>query len=562
MRGQVSTAGRHPGTLPAWPATLAREFEKHPIRFTAAFSLGVHALVLLLGGLPNGDYTPGDFDSIPTTLRLTISPSDGADGENESPPEAGPPLARPEPPLARASAPAEDLPTDLDPRKEAGKSDPPPPPPPAARSASGAEPAEPAAAERESLTAGTAGAPASDIITTSADSVLFAPAPEIITATPPPALAVAIPEDQQVKIARKVLRWAQGLQVQDVDTPSQLLWRQDGREYTAVLKPRPAGSSSEYDGASVEISTTEGGQQLRTSLNLRRLAFSHFTQFVDEWDSTVQLHDDEVIGRFHSNSRLTIGSVGTAPRFRGKVTTAADDFSLGTWTRFKPRSAIFQGGFQAGTRYISLPRSFIQFGSNPAMRDARIHSFDRHTRITFYSDGTYGWQPRENSAAEMRRAIGDDPLLLVGERGVELHVRGIVRGTVLVYSPERIWVEDDLTYATNPKLVADAPDYTGLVSDKYIDIAGPKYTGPGDLNIDAAIYARTSFTVQDETARNPTRATLNIYGSLTAGTLSATEPRYATRLEFDPRFERKRPPGFPMTNRYEVEQWDGRWIAP
>ena len=35
--------------------------------------------------------------------------------------------------------------------------------------------------------------------------------------------------------------------------------------------------------------------------------------------------------------------------------------------------------------------------------------------------------------------------------------------------------------------------------------------------------------------------------------------RYATRIEFDPRFERVRPPGFPQTDRYEIETWDGRW---
>jgi hypothetical protein len=46
---------------------------------------------------------------------------------------------------------------------------------------------------------------------------------------------------------------------------------------------------------------------------------------------------------------------------------------------------------------------------------------------------------------------------------------------------------------------------------------------------------------------------------LSAGSISATEPRYATKIEFDPRFERLRPPGFPVTNRYETESWDRQW---
>jgi hypothetical protein len=82
-------------------------------------------------------------------------------------------------------------------------------------------------------------------------------------------------------------------------------------------------------------------------------------------------------------------------------------------------------------------------------------------------------------------------------------------------------------------------------------------TGPGDLEIDGAVYARKRFVVRG--AHAPGRAKLLIYGSLTAGSLTETEPRYATRVEFDPRFERVRPPGFPVTDRYELEAWDGRW---
>jgi hypothetical protein len=63
--------------------------------------------------------------------------------------------------------------------------------------------------------------------------------------------------------------------------------------------------------------------------------------------------------------------------------------------------------------------------------------------------------------------------------------------------------------------------------------------------------------VTDEYVRG--NATLFIYGSLTAGSMSASEPRYATRIEFDPRFEQVRLPGFPMTNHYEIEAWDAHW---
>ena len=55
--------------------------------------------------------------------------------------------------------------------------------------------------------------------------------------------------------------------------------------------------------------------------------------------------------------------------------------------------------------------------------------------------------------------------------------------------------------------------------------------------------------------------TLSIYGSLTAGSLTATEPRFATRIEYDERLASARPPSFPLSDRYELESWNGEWRA-
>ena len=118
-------------------------------------------------------------------------------------------------------------------------------------------------------------------------------------------------------------------------------------------------------------------------------------------------------------------------------------------------------------------------------------------------------------------------------------------------------IEGDITYAHDPREVADSEDYLGLVSDRYVEIASPGVTGAGDLEIDAAIFAGRRFNVRD--IDHPRTAKLRIYGSLAAGTLSASEPRYGTKIDYDSRFERQRPPGFPSTNRYEVAEWNGQW---
>ncbi|MEK7728201.1 MAG: hypothetical protein AAB354_07275, partial [candidate division KSB1 bacterium] len=118
-------------------------------------------------------------------------------------------------------------------------------------------------------------------------------------------------------------------------------------------------------------------------------------------------------------------------------------------------------------------------------------------------------------------------------------------------------IEEDLTYAHSPELEAGSEDYLGLVCRKDIVIAPPQITGSGDLHIYAAILAGGRFEVTHLYGAD--QATLRIYGSLSAGSLSATEPRYATHVRFDQRLEQHRPPYFPMTERYEITDWPQEW---
>jgi len=93
--------------------------------------------------------------------------------------------------------------------------------------------------------------------------------------------------------------------------------------------------------------------------------------------------------------------------------------------------------------------------------------------------------------------------------------------------------------------------------ERSVEIAAPEVTGAGDLHVHAAIYAKRRFAVRSYSRADD--ATLFVYGSITAGSLTATEPRFRTQLNFDPRLEAARPPSFPVTDRYEITDWDGQW---
>jgi hypothetical protein len=394
-----------------------------------------------------------------------------------------------------------------------------------------------------------------------------APSPAVATAAtdepPPTPLAdaaeptrVAVPAAQQAMIAGRFTSWTTSQNPGEL--PDNAVWKHDGRQYEAVFRPLPAESSTGIDRLIVEVRTEQDGKRMATQLQMKRLAFSSFAQLVDRWDPDVQIHDDEIDGRFHSNSEINVLSNREArPIFHGRVTTASRNIRTDSAGRLERRQ-MFLAGLETGVRKIVLPQQFVPFPQGEPEGE-HVRRFAEDARVTFRADGTYAFAAIDSSAAETIGSIGDGPHFLIGQRDAALHVKGVVKGKVLVYSPREIVIEGDLTYAEHPNVSSATEDYLGLVSDRSVVVAEPAVTGPGDLVIHASIFAKRRFVVRSYRSRPS--GTLFIFGSLSAGSVSATEPRFATKMKFDDRLENMRAPGFPQTDRYELESWDGAWRA-
>ena len=369
----------------------------------------------------------------------------------------------------------------------------------------------------------------------------------------------AISRKQEKMLKKKVNKWTDTLHRMS-GLAAGLTWKYKGQEYQAEFTELPAADDMGIQRVIVEISTEEDGKRLTSEVHMKRLAFSNYAQFVNRWDPNVEIHGDELDGRFHSNTKINLRYDRQAkPLFHGMVTTTSRSINVTESRAPVNRSQIFVGGLQTGVRSIRLPKEYLPFQDEGAIAGHQVRKFDEDTRITFRGDGSYAWQAIDSESPQQVAALSEGTTYLIADSKVGLHVKGTVNGKVLVYSPERIIIEDDLVYEQHPEEVPDADDYLGLVSDKDVHIAPPKITGPGDLLINAAIYAKRRFAVQGYRSRE--NALLYLYGSLSVGSLSATEPRYYTRIQFDRRFEETRPPGFPVTDRYEVESWDTTWMV-
>ncbi len=406
------------------------------------------------------------------------------------------------------------------------------------------------------VSADRARAAAVDVVATpsTAERVVDARPPE---AAPPVLARTDLSPRQEKMLNRKVREWTDKLHKMKGKTP-ELTWNDKGQEYVARITELPVKDDMGIERVIVEISTEQDGARLSSEVHLKRLAFSNYAQFVNRWDPNVEIYNDELDGRFHSNTEINVSyDRKVQPLFRGKVTTTSRKINVTRrWGTTKP-DQIFTGGLQTGVRRIGLPKRFLPFPDEGELTDDQIYRFAADTRIEFRADGTFVWQHIDTESPAQTETLSDATTYLIADRKTALHIKGTVNGKVLVYSPERIVIEDDLVYAASPLEWTDADDYVGLVSDKNIEIAPPEVTGPGDLLINAAIFAKRRFVVRRFRSRG--EALLYLYGSLSAGSISATEPRYYTSIEFDRRLEDLRPPGFPITDRYEVESWDVTW---
>jgi len=371
---------------------------------------------------------------------------------------------------------------------------------------------------------------------------------------PAEAMATDVPPEQAAELVRRIEQMAGAL----AETPrKRVTWLQDGRKYSAELVLEPARNGVEPDRAVAQVSSEDQGRRLHTLIRLRRLPFSHFAQLVDRWDPMVQLHDDEIVGRMHVNSRFNVLYDSQAsPRLLGKVTTAASGFTMKRSGRWRDADA-FPQGIETGTGRIAFSEAGSSIDWTGLRGLGRIHELERETWIRFLANDRYSWRVGRSGRWQHAESRAGRAVYFMAERAAVVHVQGVVSGRFLVYSPRRIVVEGDITYARDPRSDPASEDFLGLVSDRDIEVAPPEVTGPGDLSIHAALFAGRRLLVKD--AVHHAAATLNIFGSLAAGTLSESEPRYATRIEHDDRFERLRPPGFPSTNRCVTEEWDRQW---
>ena len=314
-------------------------------------------------------------------------------------------------------------------------------------------------------------------------------------------------------------------------------------------------SPTDLDEVVYRVNSRGEGYDLSSAVRVRRSAFSQFAHYVDFWNPSVAVHDDVIVGRFHTNSPFSVSDMyGVMPVFKGRVTTTAGSVETRSDAQ-EPYETFFPDGVVTKVDEIPILRKL----SVPSLQEQKhVFRVSGEAWITFSGEGLYS-VIHDSGEESKREILSGASHFIVADGRQPLHLKGVVRGQVSVYSEGDIIIDGDLRYARHPSHSPNSPDFLGIVSMKDVEIANRKVTGPGDLTIHAAIYAGRQFRIPDYYREE--YALLHVYGSLSAGSMSPTEPRFGTRVVFDKRFETRRPPDFPMTDQFEIVDWDRLWTV-
>ena len=127
----------------------------------------------------------------------------------------------------------------------------------------------------------------------------------------------------------KFNQWARNYHRMDPTDPP-ITWEHEEQTYTATFRRHPAIADTDIEQVIVEVSTIDKGKRLSTEMRIKRLAFSHYAQFINRWDPDIQINKDEIDGRLHPGAdlverqfRLTHGA--SNPKFGSRLRRKAYD---------------------------------------------------------------------------------------------------------------------------------------------------------------------------------------------------------------------------------------------
>lgn len=309
------------------------------------------------------------------------------------------------------------------------------------------------------------------------------------------------------------------------------------------------------------ISTYNGFDEVMHDTIEVYLAEPRFTSFtLFSWMTNSEglcqwVSGDSVYGKLHSNGSIAING---APVFMDKVTTVhkitpppgkgvdqaifSKGYESGVDSIYFPNDlqAIYNVANDPGGKYYNVSNLWVTLdGGDPAIRG------DGMAIIRATQSGPALDTVRVTGAGFTGVIMGND----------SVHVQGTLDGQLTISSNMgNIYVEDNLLYEQDPRVVSSSRDLLGLVAEQSVIIADNP-ANQSDCIIQGNIFARSGSLTVENFSNGVLRGRLSIYGSIVQDTRGAVGTNFGGVLNsgyfksyaydprlYDPNF---RPPTYP-----------------
>lgn len=293
-----------------------------------------------------------------------------------------------------------------------------------------------------------------------------------------------------------------------------------------------------------------------TKVIVKPSLFSKYAYFSHSEGSSIYWSGrDSVWGPFHTNGNLQFNG---NTKFYGAA-------SVGGSISYNGYNPSFLGGLSRNVN-IAIPTNGVSNVQSNYVGGVR---FTGQPLIYFEFRGdSIRYRYNTTSAWTYQLLSSWSPNGVISCENAEVHVSGVVKGKYSLaasYSSGnqgKIYIENDITYQSDPRTNPSSQDMLGLVAQKDI-IVKDNTANRTNVIIQAALYAQTgSFTVENYNSGSP-RGTIFLLGGITqytrgpvgTGSGSTISTGYAKSYRYDDRLLVSYPPYYPGCGTYEIVSW-------
>ena len=313
-------------------------------------------------------------------------------------------------------------------------------------------------------------------------------------------------------------------------------------------------------------SATFAGTTRVVACVLQPSCFSKFNYYSVTDQNGYWVGGDTIWGPFHCNNTLNVAQTnGGSPVFMQRAT------SLNGINNYQGLAhPVFKGGYDNGVS-VTLPSDFtpLKTAANAGGKWLEDDG-NKPVFIQFNSNGTVTWRIDGNTdwsgdgwTTEPLASFAPNGAVWCNERN--LHIKGVLSGRVTVGARDKVWIDGDLTYATDPR-TGPSTDMLGLCAENKLYISDvPANRGPNnDFTLMGSIFSRTDGLWAEHYNTRPVEGKMTTVGGMIqniggyTGTFSGASITHGFLpggTYYDDRLMNDAPPFFPTTGNFEVVSW-------